>query len=126
MSSDVRRAERMVLGGFEQKETKRTKGRPTSLFPSLSSVDLGCVTRLGADFLFGVFRVFRGYRFSFHIREINISSHSGAQVIIVARQSNLHAEYLFDSVGDSLHVARGKFGLPIYLFDKAIEIFPRK
>src|SRR2546427_2593135 len=51
----------MVLGGFEQKETKRTKGRPTSLFPSLSSVDLGCVTRLGADFLFGVFRVFRGY-----------------------------------------------------------------
>src|SRR2546427_457936 len=51
----------MVLGGFEQKETKRTKGRPTSLFPSLSSVDLGCVTRLGAVFFFGVFRVFLGY-----------------------------------------------------------------
>ena len=30
----VRRAERMVLGDFEQKETKRTKGRPTSLFPT--------------------------------------------------------------------------------------------
>src|SRR5437867_8005120 len=58
---DVRRAGRMVVGGFEQKETKRTKGRPTSLFPSLSSVDLGCVTRLGADFPFRVFRVFRGY-----------------------------------------------------------------
>src|SRR5439155_5006019 len=58
--------------------------------------------------------------------KIDIGSHSGAQVIVIARQLNLHAEDLFDPVGDSLHVARGKLGLPIYLLNDTIEIFSRK
>src|SRR4029450_11214925 len=63
---------------------------------------------------------------SFHIWKINISRHSGAQVIVVAGQTNLHPEHLFDPVGDGLHVARGKLGLTIYLLDDAIEILARK
>src|SRR6266480_2441682 len=72
------------------------------------------------------FRVFRGHRYSFHIGKINISSHSGAQMIVVTGQANLHSEHLSDTVRHRLHVARGKLGLPIYLLDDAIEIFSRK
>src|SRR4030095_10307599 len=63
---------------------------------------------------------------SFHPRKVNVRRHSGAQTIIVARQTNLHAEYLFDSVSDSLHIARRKFGLPVDLLDNAVEIGVRK
>src|SRR6266481_9426196 len=63
---------------------------------------------------------------SFHIWKINICSHSGAQTIVVAGQTNLNSEYLFDPIRDGLHVARSKFGLTIYLLDHAIEIRVRK
>ena len=63
---------------------------------------------------------------SFHIRKINVRRHSGAQTIVVARQTNLHAEYLFDTVSDGLHIARRKFGLPTDLLDNAIKIGVRK
>ena len=59
---------------------------------------------------------------SFHIRKINISGHSGAQVIVVAGQTNLNAEHLFDPVGDGLHVARREFGLAANLFDRTLKI----
>src|SRR2546421_7585890 len=73
-----------------------------------------------------VFGVFRGHRYSFHIEKINVSSHSGAQTIVVGRQTNLHPKHLFDTVRDRLHVARGKFGLTIYLLYDAVEIFAGK
>src|SRR6266496_1555250 len=59
---------------------------------------------------------------SFHIRKINISGHSGAQVLVVAGQTNLNAEHLFDPVGDGLHVARSEFGLAANLFDRSLKI----
>src|SRR5207237_9683860 len=62
----------------------------------------------------------------FYIRKINIRGHSGAQTIVVAGQTNLYAEHLFDPVRDGLHVARGKLCLSIYLLDNAVEIFARK
>src|SRR5882724_11558678 len=62
----------------------------------------------------------------FHIRKINVCGHSGAQAIVVSRQTNLHAEHLLDPVCDGLHVARGELGLPIYLLDHTIEIFTRE
>ena len=40
-----------VPGCFEQKETKRTKGRLASSFPSLSSVDPRVRSTDGADFI---------------------------------------------------------------------------
>jgi hypothetical protein len=63
---------------------------------------------------------------SFYIWKINISSHSGAQTVVIAGQTDLYAEHLSDPVGDRLHVARGELGLTIYLLDDAIEIFARK
>src|SRR5205814_260848 len=63
---------------------------------------------------------------SFHIWKVNIRRHSGAHTIVVAGQTDLHAEYLFDPVSDGLHVAWRKFGLSIDLFDHAIEIGMRK
>jgi hypothetical protein len=63
---------------------------------------------------------------SFHIRKIDISGHSGAQTIVVARQTNLDSEHLSDPVGDGLHVARGKLCLSIDLLDDAVEILARK
>src|SRR5436189_128523 len=59
---------------------------------------------------------------SFHIRKINISGHSGAQVLVIAGQTNLNAEHLFDPVGDGLHVARREFGLAANLFDRSLKI----
>jgi hypothetical protein len=49
-----------VLGGYEQKETKRTKGRPVSSFVSLSSVDSRICSTDARGFLF-VYFAFRGY-----------------------------------------------------------------
>src|SRR5437762_14151673 len=63
---------------------------------------------------------------SYHIRKINICGHSGTQTIVVAGQTNLDPKHLFDPVRDSVHVARRKLGLPIYLLDDAIEIRVRK
>src|SRR6266702_8121361 len=63
---------------------------------------------------------------SFHIWKVNIRRHSGAETIVVAGQTDLHAEYLFDSVSDGLHIARRKFGLSTDLLDNAIEIGVRK
>src|SRR5437773_12043970 len=63
---------------------------------------------------------------SFHIGKINIRRHSRAQTVVVARQTNLYSEHLFDPIRDGLHVARGKLGLPIDLLDDSIEIFTRK
>ena len=51
-----------MLGGPEQKATKRTKGACAS-FPSLSSVDSRVRSTVGRGFVFRVFRVFRGYIF---------------------------------------------------------------
>lgn len=62
----------------------------------------------------------------FHPRKINVRSHSGTQAIVVAGQTNLHAEYLFDSISDGLHIARSKFRLPADLFDNTVEIRVRK
>src|SRR5438445_4764744 len=58
---------------------------------------------------------------SFHIWKINVRSHSGAQTIVVAGQTNLDSEHLLDPVRDGLHVARREFGLAIDLLDHAIE-----
>src|SRR5512133_809759 len=69
---------------------------------------------------------FPDLRSSFHPWKVNVRRHSGAQTIVVARQTNLHAEYLFDTVSDGLHIARRKFGLPIDLLDNAVEIRVRK
>ena len=63
---------------------------------------------------------------SFHPWKVNVRRHSRAQTIVVAGQTNLHAEHLFDPVSDSLHIARRKFGLPIDLLDNAVEIGMRK
>jgi hypothetical protein len=63
---------------------------------------------------------------SFHIRKINVRRHPGTQSIVVSRQTDLYAKHLFDPVRDGLHIARGKFCLPIYLLDDPIEILARK
>src|SRR4029453_15968408 len=63
---------------------------------------------------------------SFHSWKVNVRRHSGAQTIVVARQTNLHAEYLFDTVSDGLHIARRKFRLSTDLLDNAVEIGVRK
>ena len=47
-------------------------------------------------------------------------------MIVVAGQTNLYPEHLFDPVRDGLYVARGKLGLAIYLLHNAIEIFTWK
>src|SRR5690348_4011846 len=67
-----------------------------------------------------------GFPNSFHVWEIDIRGHSGAQAIVVSGQTNLHAEYLFDAVSDSLHIARRKFGLPINLLDDSFKIGVRE
>ena len=63
---------------------------------------------------------------SFHIWKVNIRRHSGAQMIVIARQANFDPEHLFDPVCDGLHVARSELCLPVYLLDDAIEIRVRK
>jgi len=63
---------------------------------------------------------------SSHIGKINVSRHSRAQSIVVSGQADLYAKHLFDPVRDGLHIARGKFGLPVYLLDHPIEILARK
>ncbi len=53
---DVRRRAEPIPGGFEQKQTKRTKG-PASLFPSFPSVELReFIPRMRADFFSCVWR----------------------------------------------------------------------
>jgi hypothetical protein len=49
-----------VLGGDEQKDTKRTKGRLESLFPSFSSVDSRICSTDARGLVF-VYFAFRGY-----------------------------------------------------------------
>src|SRR5438067_12724751 len=61
-----------------------------------------------------------------HIRKINIRGHAGAETVIIVWQTNLHAEYLTNSVLDGLHVARRELRLTIHLLDGAGKIFPRK
>src|SRR5215510_10232168 len=63
---------------------------------------------------------------SFHSRKINVRRHSSAQTIVVTGQTNLHAKYLFDAVGDSLNIARSEFGLSTNLLDNTFEIGVRK
>ena len=41
-----------MLGGFEQKQTKRTKRELPSLFPSFSSVDYRARSTVGRRFVF--------------------------------------------------------------------------
>src|SRR6266487_6836365 len=63
---------------------------------------------------------------SFYIWKIHVRGHPRTQALIIARESNLDAEYLFDPICYRLHVARCEFGLAINLLDHAIEIFSGK
>ncbi len=59
-----------------------------------------------------------------HVRENDVGGHAGAKLVLLIRQTDLHAEDLLDPVLDGLDVARSEFGLAIDLLDDAGEILP--
>src|SRR5207244_9781038 len=71
-------------------------------------------------------RDLRALRGSSDIRKVHIGRHTGAQTIVIVRQSNFYAKHLAYSVFDSLHVARGELGMAIDLLDDAVKIRVRK
>src|SRR5438477_9684889 len=63
---------------------------------------------------------------SFHIREISISGHAGAQTLVAIRQTDFYTENLANSILHRLHIARREFSLPIDLLNRAGEFVVRE
>src|SRR4051794_15099497 len=61
-----------------------------------------------------------------HVRKIDVCRHAGAQLIFGVIEPHFYAKNLPDSIFEGLHISRREFGLPINLFNRAVEILVAK